>query len=81
MRELKPEEYFQVSGGNGKKIGHIKGIGKGHHSHGNGHGYGHNSHCTDDEGGGGGGGGGPEECGPGHFWGPLPDGTYGCVPF
>jgi len=35
MRKLKPEEFFQVSGGGGKK--------KGNSSHGSGHGSGHGS--------------------------------------
>ncbi len=78
MRELKPEEYFQVSGGCGG--------GKGKKNHGSGHGSGHGSshgsgHSSSNGGGAGGGGGGTVTCGPGQYYGPLPDGTYGCIAF
>ena len=81
MRELKAEEYFQVSGGGGKK-GKKGGYGSGHGSgHGSSHGSGHGSSHGSGQGGGGGGGGGVITCGVGTYLDPQPDGSYACVPY
>lgn len=58
MRELKAEEYFQVSGGGGRRRGHRRNShGSGQGGHGSGHGSSHGSSHGSAQGCGGGGGG------------------------
>lgn len=79
MRDLKPEELFQVSGGGKKGRGGRGNHGSGHgSSHGSGHGSGHGSnHCGGGGSGGGGGTGGG--CPEGAVLVTNPDGTTACI--
>ncbi len=75
MRELKPEELFQVSGGGKKRRG-----GKGNHGSGHGSGHGSSQGSNQCGGGGSGGGGTGPSCPVGAVLvGLNPDGTPNCI--